>query len=51
MERTLRWRLYQTAGKLVRHTGRVVLKVRDNTIELFEHSRTQWCLLANEGEA
>ena len=47
---TLRWRLYQTAGKLVRHAGRVVLKVRDHTIELFEHIRTQCWLLANEGE-
>jgi hypothetical protein len=47
---TLRWRLYQTAGKLVRHAGRVVLKVRDHAIELFEHIRTQCWLLANEGE-
>ncbi len=47
---TLRWRLYQTAGKLVRHAGRVVLKVRDNVIELFEHIRAQCWLLANEGE-
>jgi hypothetical protein len=33
---TLRWRLYQTAGKLVRHAGQVYLKVRDNVIELFD---------------
>ncbi len=47
---TLRWRLYQTAGKLVRHAGRVVLKVRDNVIELFEHIRAQCWLWANEGQ-
>jgi hypothetical protein len=47
---TLRWRLYQTAGKLVRHAGRMVLKVRDHFIELFEHIRTHCWLLANEGE-
>ncbi|HUL13333.1 MAG TPA: IS1380 family transposase [Methylococcaceae bacterium] len=47
---TLRWRLYQTAGKLVRHAGQVVLKVRDTVIELFEHIRTRCWQLANEGE-
>jgi hypothetical protein len=47
---TLRWRLYQTAGKLVRHAGQVYLKVRDNVIELFEHIRTPCWLLANAGE-
>ena len=45
---TLRWRLYQVAGKVVRHGGRVYLKVRENLIELFEHIRTQCWLLANE---
>jgi len=47
---TLRWRLYQTAGKLVRHAGRMALKVRGHVIELFEHIRMQVWLLANEGE-
>lgn len=47
---TLRWRLYQTAGKRVRHAGQVVLKVHDHAIELFEHIRMQCWLLANEGE-
>jgi hypothetical protein len=47
---TLRWRLYQTAGKLVRHAGQIVLKVRENLVELFDHIRTQCWLLANEGE-
>jgi len=46
---TLRWRFYQTAGKLVRHAGRLVLKVRDEVIELFEHIRGQCWRLANDG--
>ena len=46
---TLRWRLYQIAGKVVRHAGRVYLKVRENVIKLFEHIRTQCWLLAEEG--
>lgn len=46
----LRWRLYQTAGKLVRHAGRMVLKVRGQAIELFEHIQTQCWLLANAEE-
>jgi hypothetical protein len=47
---TLRWRLYQTAGKLVRHAGRVVLKVRESVVELFESIRAQCWQLATEGE-
>jgi hypothetical protein len=47
---TLRWRLYQIAGKVVRHAGRVVLKVRENVLELFEHIRAQCWQLATEGE-
>lgn len=46
---TLRWRLYQTAGKLVRHAGRVVLKVRENVIGLFEPIRTQCWLRRRKG--
>ena len=47
---TIRWRLYQTAGKLVRHAGRIYLKVRAHVVELFEGIRAQCWLLANEGE-
>lgn len=33
---TLRWRLYQTAGKIVDHSNRVFLKVRRNFYNLFK---------------
>lgn len=36
---TLRWRLYQTAGKLVRHAGRLYLKVSRAALALFESIR------------
>ncbi len=47
---TLRWRLYQTAGKVVRHAGQVYLKVRDSVIERFEEIRRHCGQLAAEGE-
>ncbi|MGH8711849.1 MAG: hypothetical protein ACREVA_11165 [Burkholderiales bacterium] len=47
---TLRWRLYQIPGKVVRHAGRVYLKVRAHVIELFEGIRAQCWQLAIEGE-
>jgi hypothetical protein len=47
---TLRWRLYQIAGKVVRHAGRVYLKVRESVVELFESIRAQCWQLAIEGE-
>jgi hypothetical protein len=47
---TLRWRLYQIAGKVVRHAGRVYLKVREHLIDLFESIRAQCWQLAAEGE-
>lgn len=47
---TLRWRLYQTAGKVVRHAGQVYLKVRDSVIDLFEGIRRHCGQLAAEGE-
>ncbi len=33
--RTVRWRLYQVAGKVVRHAGQLYLKVREVYYELF----------------
>jgi hypothetical protein len=33
--RTVRWRLYQVAGKVVRHAGQLYLKVREIYYELF----------------
>jgi hypothetical protein len=47
---TLRWRLYQIAGKVVRHAGRLYLKVRQEVVELFESIRTQCWELAKEGQ-
>ena len=38
---TLRWRLYQTAGKVVRHAGAVILKVAAWMFDLFEEVRTR----------
>lgn len=36
---TLRWRLYQTAGKVVSHGGRIFLKVRRSLREFFATTR------------
>ena len=47
---TIRWRLYQIAGKVVRHAGGIYLKVKEHVVELFKDIRTQCWLLANEGE-
>jgi len=32
---TVRWRLYSMAGKVVRHAGRLILKVKESLFELF----------------
>jgi len=47
---TIRWRLYQIAGKVLRHAGRMYLKVKEHVVELFEDIRMQCWLLANEGQ-
>jgi len=39
--RTLRWRLYQAAGKVVRHAGQVILKVQEWVYEILEEVRTR----------
>jgi hypothetical protein len=39
--RTLRWRLYQAAGKVVTHAGAVYLKVAAGLFALFEEIRTR----------
>lgn len=49
--RTIRWRLYRSAGKVVRHAGRIYLKVRDGVVELFADIRAQCWRLAGEGGA
>lgn len=48
--RTVRWRLYQTAGKIVRHAGQLYLKVRDSAMALFADIRHYCGQLAAEGE-
>ena len=39
--RTVRWRLYQVAGKVVRHAGAVILKVQHWLWALCEGIRTR----------
>ena len=39
--RTVRWRLYQVAGKVVRHAGAVILKVQQGLWGLCEEIRTR----------
>jgi len=39
--RTVRWRLYQVAGKVVRHAGAVILKVQHWLLGLCEEIRTR----------
>ena len=36
---TVRWRLYQIAGKIIFHGGQVFLKVRRSVVELFRAIR------------
>ena len=36
---TVRWKLYQTAGKVVFHAGRVYLKISEESYELFARIR------------
>jgi len=38
---TLRWRLYQVAGKVVHHAGALVLKVRRSAVALLEEIRAR----------
>ena len=38
---TLRWRLYQTAGKIVNHAGRLVLKVNHSLHQLLDEIRAK----------
>lgn len=38
---TIRWKFYQTAGKLVIHAGQIWLKVRESYINVFEEVRSR----------
>lgn len=44
--RTVRWRLYQVAGKVARHAGQISLKVRQGYYGLFEMIRRRIRVLA-----
>ncbi len=44
--RTVRWRLYQMAGKVVRHAGAVMLNVQHGRGGLCEEIRTRWAAAA-----
>lgn len=46
---TVRWRLYQTAGKIVHHGGQLYLKVCEQAATLFESIRVRCWELAIEG--
>jgi len=46
---TLRWRVYQTAGKIVRHAGQQCLKVNRAAVVLFESIRYRCWALAVSG--
>jgi len=46
---TLRWRIDQTAGKIVRHAGQQTLKIRDAAVALFASIRQRCWALAVSG--
>jgi hypothetical protein len=46
---TVRWKLYQTAGKIVRHGRNIILKVSGSAFTLFTNLREQCAKLAQEG--
>lgn len=48
---TVRWRLYQTAGKIVRHGRRIILKISAAALGLFNTIRARCARLRQEGGA
>ena len=47
---TIRWRLYQVAGKVVRHAGALVLKVAPDILSTFQALRKKsFALFLREG--
>jgi len=47
---TIRWRLYQVAGKVVRHAGAILLKVAPDILSLFQSLRKKsFALFLREG--
>jgi predicted kinase len=48
---TVRWRLFQTAGKIVRHGRQVVLKINAAMLEMFSAVRERCARFMQEGGA
>jgi hypothetical protein len=48
---TVRWRLFQTAGKIVRHGRRVYLKISAAVLDIFSAIRERCALIMQEGGA
>jgi hypothetical protein len=48
---TVRWRLFQTAGKIVRHGRQVLLKISAAMLQLFAAIRERCALLMQDGGA
>jgi hypothetical protein len=48
---TVRWRLFQTAGKIVRHGRRVYLKISAAMLDTFSAIRERCALVMQEGGA
>jgi hypothetical protein len=48
---TVRWRLFQTAGKIVRHGRQMVLKISAAVLEMFAAIRERCALIMREGGA
>jgi len=46
---TVRWRLYQTAGKVVRHSRQIILKISAAALDLFTAIRERCAKLWQEG--
>jgi hypothetical protein len=45
---TVRWRLFQTAGKIVRHGRQMLLKVSAAMLEIFAAIRERWARIMQE---
>jgi hypothetical protein len=48
---TVRWRLFQTAGKIVRHGRQVFLKISAAMLDMFATIRERCALIMREGGA
>ena len=48
---TVRWRLFQTAGKIIRHGRQVFLKIRGEALDIFVIIRERCARILAEGGA